>query len=162
METEKNITVAFTGHRNYEHSADKALDALLVELYDEGYRRFMVGMSWGFDLAAGEAVVRLMSHAEGVRLVAVEPYAGFERLFKDEQKQRYERLIEKSDERIVVSQNGSKLSYIRRNDFLVDNSSVLVAWYDGGRKGGTAHTFKRAQRSGLRVENLYPVEPSLF
>jgi hypothetical protein len=43
-----------------------------------------------------------------------------------------------------------------RNDYLVENSSVLVAWFDGQPRGGTAYTVRRARRKGVRIENLYP------
>ena len=41
---------------------------------------------------------------------------------------------------------------------LVDHAAVVVAWYDGGREGGTAYTVKRARRSGVPVINLRPSE----
>ena len=58
--------------------------------------------------------------------------------------------------------------YAVRNDFLVDNARVLVAWYDGS-PGGTRHTVFRALRRGLEFVNLHPqragvalTEPTLF
>ncbi|MBR5282008.1 MAG: DUF1273 family protein, partial [Alistipes sp.] len=72
MNQKKNITVAFTGHRSYNGSADERLAALLEELYGRGYRRFLTGMAWGFDLAAAEAVIRLKQSHEDVQLIAIE------------------------------------------------------------------------------------------
>ena len=48
------------------------------------------------------------------------------------------------------------LSYLRRNDFLVDNATVVVAWWDGVPRGGTAYTLRRARHAGCRVINIYP------
>lgn len=48
--------------------------------------------------------------------------------------------------------------YAVRNDFLVDNARVLVAWYDGS-PGGTRYTVRRALGRGLEVVNLCPAAP---
>ena len=52
---------------------------------------------------------------------------------------------------------------MRRNDYLVDNSALLVAWYDGSPRGGTAYTVKRARRMRMPIINLKPSpQPELF
>ena len=48
--------------------------------------------------------------------------------------------------------------YAVRNDFLVYNARVLVAWYDGS-PGGTRYTVRRALGRGLEVVNLCPAAP---
>ena len=60
----------------------------------------------------------------------------------------------------VVSENGGDLSYMLRNNYLVDNASVVVAWWDGAPKGGTAYTVRRARKSRAEVINLFP-DPQL-
>ena len=50
MDCAKNITVAFSGHRTYAGEACDELREMVVRLYNEGYRRFLCGMAWGFDL----------------------------------------------------------------------------------------------------------------
>ncbi len=163
MENDKNITVAFTGHRTYSGEAEEALDELLQVLYMRGYRRFLTGMAWGFDLAVGRAVMALKARYEDVELVAVLPYAEFENLFHDEDLALYNAVFEAADERVVVSEHPSPLSYVRRNDFLVDNASLVVAWWCGSSKGGTAYTVKRAFKKSREVINLLlPSQMSLF
>lgn len=155
----ESIAVAFTGHRTYRSEADEELRQLLEELYAEGTRRYLCGMAWGFDLSAGEAVVQHKLLHEDVELVAVEPFAEFRSLFRGEDAERYDALIAAADCRVVVGENNVG-AYMRRNDYLVDHSSLVVAWWDSRRDGGTAYTALRARRKGREVINLYP-DPQL-
>ena len=155
----ESIAVAFTGHRTYLSEADEELRQLLEELYAEGARRYLCGMAWGFDLSAGEAVVQHKLLHEDVELVAVEPFAEFRSFFRGEDAERYDALIAAADCRVVVRENNVG-AYMRRNDYLVDHSSLVVAWWDGRRDGGTAYTALRARRKGREVVNIFP-DPQL-
>lgn len=155
----RSRTVAFTGRRTYRGEADGELRELLHLLYARGMRRFLCGMAWGFDLAAGAEVARLKRRNEDVVLVAVEPYANFRDRFRGEDAKAYDELLAVADERVVVGEEDAA-AYMRRNDFLVQQAQVVVAWWDNLPHGGTAYTVKRARRCGREVVNLYP-EPQL-
>lgn len=126
---------------------------MLDKLYEEGYRVFLCGMALGFDMAAAEAVLALRARRQGVRLVAVIPFAGQELRFPKREQLRYERLLAEADERVVLAQHYSRGCYMVRNNYLVDHASVLVAWYNGG-VGGTQYTYWRAVNRNLRIECL--------
>lgn len=163
MSEKKDITAAFTGHRTYEGEADAALRDVVQELYGRGYRRFLVGMAWGFDLAAGRAVMALKEQVADVELVAVVPYEEFRQRFSDEDKVAYDEVEAAASELFVVSQMRGSAAYRKRNDYLVDNASVVVAWWNGHRKGGTAYTVRRAVKRGCEVINLLlPEQMELF
>ena len=115
----------------------------------------MCGMAWGFDLAAGEVVMELKQVYHDVELVAVVPYEGFYRLFHAEDAVRYKRVADAADEVVVVSENEGKVTYRLRNDYLVENSSIVVAWFNGVPRGGTAYTLRQARRKGVLIENLF-------
>jgi uncharacterized phage-like protein YoqJ len=155
MDCAKNITVAFSGHRTYAGEACDELREVVFRLYNEGYRRFLCGMAWGFDLAAGEVVAELKRVHTDVELVAVVPYEGFYRLFHAEDAEQYRRVADAADEVIVVSEDESKVAYRLRNDYLVENSSIVVAWFNGVPRGGTAYTLRQARRKGVLVENIF-------
>lgn len=152
---DKNITVAFTGHRHYDGCADEGVYARLEELYSQGYRFFLSGMAWGFDLAAAEQVIRLQSAHSDVALVLVEPFAEFRRLFRGEDARRYDAIVKAASQRVVVGEDSGRESFFLRNKYLVQHSTRLIAWWDGGKGGGTAYTVKCALREGVEVENLY-------
>lgn len=155
MNDPRKITAAFTGRRTYSGEGDEELRELLHYLYERGYRRFLCGMAWGFDLAAGRQVEMLKAEKEDVVLIAVEPFAEFGSMFSGEDALLYERLLRVADERVVVGER-CEAAYMRRNDFLVDNASLVVAWWDNLPRGGTAYTVRRARHQRVEVANLYP------
>ena len=156
MNSGKNISISFTGHRSYQGEADAQLRQTLRQLYDDGYTHFLCGMAWGWDLAAAEAVIELRKEYGEITLIAVEPYAEFRRLFHGKDLEQYNRVVESADEGVVVSEQGGDAAFRMRNDYLVDNSAMVVAWFDGKPRGGTAYTVRRARHSHLPVINLMP------
>ncbi|MCH5329873.1 MAG: DUF1273 family protein [Alistipes sp.] len=149
MIDQRPTTAAFTGHRTYDGSHDRQITDAVRKLYADGFRTFLTGMAEGFDLAAGECVAALRNELPGLKLHCVVPFAGSKK-----QGERYRKLIETADKVTVLSPHYHTRAYHQRNDFLVDNSSALIAWFDG-RDGGTEYTVRRALKSGLQIENLW-------
>ncbi len=148
------------------------LDRQLERLHREGYDTFLCGMAEGFDLEAAEAVLRLRDRTAGepdsvphaletestpgtVRLIAVIPYARQAAQFSPADRTRYEAVLERADERILLSPVYHAGCFHVRNDYLVDHASLLLCYYNG-TQGGTRYTVRRALKAGLPVVNLYP------
>ena len=96
------------------------------------------------------------------------PFAGQELRFPAAEQLRFRRIVAAADEAVTLVRGYYRGCYAVRNDFLVDNARVLVAWYDGS-PGGTRQTVSRALRRGLEFVNLHPLragvaltEPTLF
>ena len=111
-------------------------------------------MALGFDIEAAEVALALRGELAGLRVVAVVPFEGMQRGFSEEWRSRFERIIAEADEAITLAPKYSVEVYAVRNNFLVDNSSACIAYFDGS-KGGTAYTVRRAVKSLLRLTNLY-------
>ena len=153
MNSKKNITVAFTGHREYSGSADEALRQVVRDLYNENYRIFLCGMARGFDLAAGECILDLRNELADIELVCVIPFYGQEQSFSQIDRERFHRLTELSDDVILLANEYSVGAFHSRNNFMINKSSVMVAYYNGSA-GGTHYTIHRAAKRGLRIINL--------
>ena len=123
-------------------------------MYALGYRNFLCGMAVGFDIEAAEAVLALREEFVGVRIVAIVPFEGMQRGFSEEWRRRFEHIVAEADEVITLAPKYSVEVYAVRNNFLVDNSSAIIAYFDGS-KGGTAYTVRRAVKGLLRIVNLY-------
>ena len=149
-----DITACFSGHRTYDGSRNEELARVVRELYALGYRNFLCGMAVGFDIEAAEVVLALRQELAGVRVVAVVPFEGMQKGFSEEWKSRFEHIIAEADEVVTLATKYSVEVYTVRNNFLVDNSSACIAYFDGS-KGGTAYTVNRAVKSLLRLTNLY-------
>ena len=163
VETEKKHSVAFTGHQDYDGRADEALRVAVRRLWSEGYRSFFSGMACGFDLAAAEAVLSLREECEGMDLVAIIPFAGQQERFPDSDKRRFEAILAAADRVEVLSDVYSRGCYYRRNDYLVEHTGYVVAWYVR-KSSGTGYTVRRARQQCIEVLNLYEraVYPTLF
>lgn len=169
MKFDKSSTAAFSGHRTFKMAAaadlfsgahDNTPETIaervrraVAALYAEGYRDFLCGMAEGFDLLAGETVAAMRADHPAMRLIAVVPFMGQAAGFGSELRARYDDLLERADHVVVVSPTYSPDSFHRRNDFLVDNSTALICYYNGS-KGGTAYTVRRALKAGVRVLNV--------
>lgn len=114
---------------------------------------FYTGMAMGFDIIAAEAVLLLKSRCVGTRLVCVLPYSMQGNGFPEPWRSRYNEIMRRADEVIVMSEDYYKGCYAKRNEFLVDNSDCVVTWFDG-RVGGTSATIKYAKKLSRRIINL--------
>ena len=163
VEAERNRSVAFTGHQDYDGSADGILRAAVYRLWSEGFRFFLSGMACGFDLAAAEAVLALRGECAGMELVAVVPFAGQPDSFSDADKRRYADVLAAADRTVVLADSYSRGCDYRRNEYLVDHAVRVVAWYIR-RNSGTGYTVRRARHQGIEVLNLYEdkMNPTLF
>jgi uncharacterized phage-like protein YoqJ len=153
MNNKKKITASFTGHRNYDNSCEDLLREEIERLYQENFRIFLCGMARGFDLAAGECVASLREKLPELQLCCIIPFRGQERSFSKVDRERYLRLIEQANQVIVLAESFQMGAYHTRNNYLVDNSSAIIAYYNG-TKGGTHYTLRRAIKQGLRISNL--------
>ena len=123
-------------------------------MYARGYRNFLCGMAIGFDLAAAEVSILLRNELTDLKVIAVIPYEGMQRRFSASQRARFDKVKEEADEVITLAQNHSPSVYATRNNYLVDNSSAVIAYFTG-EKGGTAYTVRRAVKRLLQVINIY-------
>ncbi len=153
MNDKKKITVSFTGHRTYDNSSNTLLKEEIRGLYEEGFRIFLCGMARGFDLAAGECVAALRKELPGLQLRCIIPFRGQERSFSKADRERFERLTQLADSTTILSESYQAGAYHARNDYLVDNASAIIAYYNG-TKGGTHYTLHRAVKRGVRISNI--------
>lgn len=159
MQITKEQTLAFTGHRFYEYRLhDKIvarLTATILEAYENGVRCFVSGFAMGFDLIAAETVLTVKNIHTDICLVAVLPYREQSERYNQYSKRKYDDLLSKADQTIVLSENYYTRCFLDRDDFLVENSSMIVAYYDGRNRGGTFYTMNQAERHKVPVVNLY-------
>ena len=151
---DREITACFTGHRTYDGSRNSELEGAIRELYALGYRNFLCGMALGFDIEAAEVALALRQELEELQIVAVVPFEGMQRGFSEAWQSRFERIVAEADKVITLAPKYSVEVYAVRNNFLVDNASACIAYFDGS-KGGTAYTVRRAVKGLLRLINIY-------
>lgn len=162
---ERNITCCFTGHRPeklpwgcYEDNAacvalKRRIVHTLEELYGRGYRHFICGMARGTDLYFAEAVLDLRSRMAGVVLEAAVPCPSQPDGWPASERERYQAVLDRCDLETLVQHHYDRYCMLRRNRYMVDHSSLLLAVYNGSR-GGTRYTMGYALERGLEVLKL--------
>lgn len=142
---------AFTGHRELEADfTNKEILKRVEFMIQKGVNVFYCGMAKGFDLVAGETVLKLKKKYKEVKLIACVPYYGQERGFEEKDKKRYAHLLKKCDEKVLLSESYYKGCLLARNRYMVDRSAYLIAYLKKD-VGGTAYTVNYALKKGLEV-----------
>ena len=160
---QREQTCCFSGHRPAKlpwggNEADERCLALkgelaahLEALYAEGYRHFICGMALGCDMYFAEAVTALREVREDVTLEAAVPCGTQPDRWNRAQRERYNALLNACSKVTVLQIGYSPECMMRRNQYMVDHSSMLLCCYNG-RPGGTMRTILYAERTGVGVE----------
>ena len=160
-----NLTCTFTGHRSaklpwrYNEYDPRCLE-LKQRLYDtveavwsSGYDHFICGMAEGADLYFCEAVMALRDLHPGITIEAAVPFEGQADKWPRAQRERYQRLICECDKVTLIQREYTPGCMMSRNRYMVDNSQLLIACYDG-QSGGTLNTLRYALEKDIQVLHL--------
>ena len=159
LKFDRTVSAAFTGHRFYDFSQrefiQERLTSAISEAYDHGIRNFISGFALGIDLMAAQLVQSLKCNLPGISLTAAIPFEGQAERYNIYDKRVYGRLLELADKVIVLSDYYYPRCFLDRDEFMVENASYLIAYYDGREKGGTYYTVKKARARGIPIINVY-------
>ncbi len=157
---DRNKTVCFSGHRQ-EKLPDKGdtfslkmkaiLSMLYYEIYqsiEEGYDTFIVGGSRGIDLMAAEFVYQFIHQGKKIRLIVAMPHPDFGCNFKGSDLYMRGNAIAEAELVVNVSDRYFDGCYRKRNQFMVDHSSRLIAVVSDWQSG-TGQTIRYAQKSEI-------------
>ena len=157
--SEKSKSLAFTGHRTVPVEKQDEIRARLVEAVSvaskSGITCFFSGMAMGFDLMAAETVLSLKGRYPDIRLIAVIPFRIQSCRWPSMEKERYQNIISRADRVIVLSEHYFHGCLLKRNDFMLEHSCGVIAFYDGKPLGGTFYTCREAGKRGIDIVNLY-------
>ncbi len=155
----KQPRIAGTGHRpqklggfqdisNINRKLLNVARAMLEELQP---RAVLSGMALGWDQALALAAIELQ-----FPLKAVVAFNGMENAWPWESKQVYYQILEQAKVVTVVSPEGYHPSKLHiRNHYLVDNSDLMVALWNGDKSGGTASCIEYAKRQNKPIHNVW-------
>ena len=144
-----STTCCFSGHRvlKKDFNVDK-LTEIVDKLISNGYRTFLVGMAWGFDLKVFEVLLTKKNY--NIDIIACVPCKEQSAYFKKDEKQKYEDFLKQADKVVCVSNEYFDGCMQKRNRYMVDNSSILVA-YIYSNIGGTKNTVSYAEKQGKNI-----------
>ena len=129
----------------------------LEAVCEQGVFHFLTGMARGADLYFAEEVLKLREKYPEVTLECARPCESQADHWPEEEQLRYRKILDRCDIETLVQYSYDRGCMMRRNRYMVDHSSWLIAVYDGVPKGGTAQTLAYALRQGLQT-CIIPVE----
>ena len=168
MNNRKFYTCCFTGHRpsklpwGYNEQGIKfllfkiRLRKTIAQAIKSGYKYFISGMALGSDIICAEIILELKKKHSNIELECAIPCINqTEKWFRNNIK-RYQNILSKADKVTYVSFvkyfNGCM---IKRNNYMIDNSSLLISIYNGS-SGGTKQTIEKAKQKGLQIKIIEP------
>ncbi len=163
---DRGESCCFTGHRPDKLPWGEAesdprcarlkgrLRQAVEEAYTAGIRHFICGMARGCDLYFAEAVLSLRDRCGDVCLECARPCETQADKWPKGEQARYRAILDRCDYETLVQRDYDRFCMMRRNRYMVDRSSRIIAVYNGLPKGGTFQTLQYAMRKGLNTHIL--------
>ena len=103
------------------------------------------------DIWSGQIVLRLRQENPDLKLIAALPYPGCDTRWSASWRKQYAEVLEAADLAKCISPQYSMASFQKRDEWMVDQSSRVIAVYDGV-SGGTKNTIDYAMKCNVEVE----------
>ena len=139
----------FLTYAIYLSDVKKKLENEFLSQIKNGINTFLVGMAVGFDAICFQILEKIRLN-ENIKIIACIPCEEQSKKFSYQQKLEYNRQVNSADDKIILSKEYTPYCMMKRNMFMVDNSSVLVC-YLRENKGGTFNTVNYAKTQGLQI-----------
>jgi uncharacterized phage-like protein YoqJ len=148
------ITVAITGHRP-ERIPDLgfARESLAYAYYETNASFVIQGMAAGIDLLSAKVAFK-----EGISFGCARPWAGHQP--RKEDKVDYDKAIRHAKWTVDVDPSETYAGpwvYQRRNEYMVDNADMVIAFWDGSTSGGTFNCVEYAKRKKKEIYQINPL-----
>jgi uncharacterized phage-like protein YoqJ len=158
----RDYTCCFTGHRpeklpwGVDERDPRCIElkhritAALENAYEKGMRHFICGMALGVDTYFCEAALVLREKYTGVTLEAAIPCEEQAARWRENDRNRYFAMVKACDFETMVQHHYDRGCMLRRNRYMVDRSSMLIAVHNG-LLGGTMYTLSYALKKELDI-----------
>lgn len=74
--------------------------------------------------------------------------------WSDKDKLRYERILKRADKIALISERYTPECMLKRNRYMVDQSELVIAVFNGIEKGGTWYTINYAKNKNKTIEMI--------
>lgn len=150
------MIVCGTGHRpnklgGYSNFIFNKLVTIAEEwILENTPDRVISGVALGWDQALAQAALN-----NNIPLTSAIPFKGQEKNWPEESQKKYKEIITKSDKvHIVCSGSYENWKMQKRNEWMADNSDLVLAMWDGSN-GGTGKCIKYAEKKNKLIVNLF-------
>ena len=157
--------LCFTGHRPEKLPEGAVLVGLTETLYYYireavrfGYRYFFTGLADGVDYIAAEYLFRLRESDPSICVIGVQPCRDYEQFFRYRgYSLNHLHQMQNHVDRLIILPGSARDNgiFLRRNRFMTDHCSCIIAVCDNGRSG-SMYTLSYAKKCGLAYCRLFP------
>lgn len=164
----ENLTCCFTGHRpkSLPFGSDEQnpqcirLRFLIWDLMkklskDNLVTHYISGMALGIDQMCAEMVIALRKKNPNITLECAIPCEEQAVNWTEKQRDRYFWIAEHCDKETMLQHHYDKECMLRRNRYMVDNSDIVLAVWNG-KSSGTSKTVEYAKEKG---KTIFVIDP---
>ena len=126
------------------------LKLAILETIEEGYTCFLTGMARGIDMWAARFVLEIKVKNPDIKLGCIIPFKGQSDPLCGVERYDYNYILNVADKVVCLSDHYTKGCMKKRNQYLVDNSSKLIAVVSNFMSG-TGQTIRYAQYRGKKL-----------
>ena len=142
-------------HKDYLETMERLITKYIEE---KGYNYFIAGGAIGVDTDFAETVLRLRdTKFPHIKLEIAVPCQNQELKWHEEDKKKYHEILAKADFVNVLSKGYTPFCMQKRNEYMVNKSSMVFAFWNGEKKGGTWNTIHYIEKKKFDYE-LIPLE----
>jgi len=159
IKEENEKVMAATGHRpgklNNEYDGTGPMSQAIKEelrkiLREHQPSKVITGMALGVDMLWAEVALE-----EGIPVAAYIPCSGQDSVWPETSRKRYRDILDQCIENKTFADKYSPPAMRKRNQEMVDDSTILVAVWDGS-SGGTSNCVKYAEKVGREMIHINP------
>lgn len=151
---QRETTCSFTGHRMIASTKvrqlKEQLHTIISSLIHEGFTDFCSGGALGFDQLCAQEIIQQKNKFPHIKLRMILPCKNQDERWTDAQKEHYRQTLSLADEIIYLSENYYDGCMQKRNRYLVDSSTRVLAYLERNC-GGTKYTVNYAEKKGVPV-----------
>ena len=159
---------AFTGHRPQKFpwrkdetspacaALKEALNTQILRLVEAGFTDFLSGMALGVDQWAAASVLELRENNPVIKLHCILPCKAQADGWTALERDAYRTTLNEADSVVYVNREKIRDCMLVRNRFMIEHASLVLAVYNGEKRGGTASTVRYARKLGRDVWILHP------
>ena len=124
----------------------------IEELIENGYTYFISGGALGVDQDFAEAVLRAKQVHAGIVLEIAVPCSSQSDPWREADRRRYQSILDRADKVTVLSEHYTRFCMQKRNEYMIDKSDLVLAFWNGDRSGGTWNAIQYAERKGKKIQ----------
>lgn len=135
-------------HNAYLKALEKKIKLAITKY---GITNFISGMALGADMDFAEIVLKLREKYP-ITLECAIPCPNQTLYWGEEDKLRYEYILERADKITLISEQYNPDCMFKRNHYMVNKSELVIAVFNGVENGGTWYTLNYAKSCNKIIE----------